>query len=188
MEKYFGALTLTLLLALVLIRVRLMRRKGIKAIHFGNIDKKDFLIPPFALFYFYIVSAAAFDWPTVARRRFFESWLASWAGVCCCLAGLILLFLSLVSFGKSFRIGIDRDSPDKLVTTEVFAVSRNPVYVAFWFVLLGQFLLFSNFIPLVYLAAATWLFHRQVLREEDFMRRHYGQEYSDYCHRVRRYL
>jgi protein-S-isoprenylcysteine O-methyltransferase Ste14 len=188
MEQYFGALTLTLLLAMVLIRVRLMRRKGIQAVHFGNIDKADFLIPPFALFYFYIVFAAAFNWPTAARHRFFESGLASWAGVLCCVAGLILLFLSLVSFGKSFRIGIDQDSPNNLVTTGVFAVSRNPIYVAFWFVLLGQFLLFSNWIPLVYLAAATWLFHRQVLREEDFMRRHYGQEYSDYCLRVRRYL
>jgi protein-S-isoprenylcysteine O-methyltransferase Ste14 len=188
MEKYFGPLTLALLLAMVLTRVCFLRRKGIQAIHFGNIDKRDFLIPPFALFYFYIVFAAAFDWPTVAKRGFFESELASWAGVLCCLVGLILLFLSLVSFGKSFRIGIDQDRPDNLVTTGVFAVTRNPIYVAFWFVLLGQFLLFSNLIPLVYLAAATWLFHRQVLREEDFMRRHYGQEYSDYCRRVRRYL
>jgi protein-S-isoprenylcysteine O-methyltransferase Ste14 len=188
MEKYFGALTLVLLLAMVLIRARLMKRQGIQAMHFGKIDKKDFLIPPFALFYFYTVFAAAFDWPTVARHRFFESELTAWAGVLCCLAGLILLFLSLVSFGKSFRVGIDQDRPDKLVTTGVFAVSRNPIYVAFWFVLLGQFLLFSNLIPLVYLAVATGLFHRQVLREEDFMRRHYGPEYSDYCRRVRRYL
>lgn len=188
MEKYFGSLTLALVLAMVLIRVRLMRREGVQAMHFGNIDKKDFLIPPFALFYFYIVFAAAFDWPTVARYRLFESGLASWAGVLCCLAGLILLFLSLVSFGKSFRIGIDLDRPDKLVTTGVFALSRNPIYVAFWLVLLGQFLLFSNLIPLIYLAAATWLFHRQVIREEVFMQRHYGQEYSDYCRRVRRYL
>lgn len=188
MEKYFGALSLTLLLAAVLIRVRLMRRKGIQAMHFGNIDKTDFLIPPFALFYFYIVFAAAFDWPTVARHPFFQSGLASWAGVLCCFAGLVLLFLSLVSFGKSFRIGIDQDSPDKLVTTGAFGFSRNPMYVAFWFVLLGQFLLFSNLTPLVYLAAATWLFHRQVLREEDSMRRRYGREYSGYCDRVRRYL
>jgi protein-S-isoprenylcysteine O-methyltransferase Ste14 len=188
MEKYFGALTLALLLTMVVIRVRLMKRKGIQAMHFGKIDKRDFLIPPFALSYFYIVFAAAFDWPTVTRHRLFESELNVWAGVLCCLTGLILLFLSLASFGKSFRVGIDQDHPDKLVTTGVFAVSRNPIYVAFWFVLLGQFLLFSNLIPLVYLAAATWLFHRQVLREEDFMRRHYGQEYSDYCHRVRRYL
>ncbi len=188
MEKFFGALTLALLLTMVLIRVRLMKRTGIQSIHFGNIDKRDFLIPPFALFYLYIVFAAAFGWPSMARHRFFESGAASWAGVLCCLVGLILLFLSLVSFGRSFRIGIDQDRPDKLVTTGVFAVSRNPIYVAFWFVLLGQFLLLPNLIPLVYLAAATWLFHRQVLREEDFMRRHYGQEYSDYRRRVRRYL
>ena len=179
MEKYFGAVALALLLAMVLIRVRLMRRAGIQAMHFGRIDKNDFLIPPFALFYFYIVFAAAFDWPTVARHRFFESGLSSWAGVLCCLAGLILLFLSLVSFGRSFRIGIDQDRPGRLVTTGVFAVSRNPIYVAFWLVLLGQFILFSNLIPLLYLVAATWLFHRQVLREEGFMRRHYGQEYSE---------
>jgi protein-S-isoprenylcysteine O-methyltransferase Ste14 len=187
-EKYLGALTLVLLLAMVLIRVRLMKRKGIQAMHFGKLDKKDFLIPPFALFYLYIVFAAAFDWPTTARHRLFESELTAWAGVLCCLTGLILLFLSLVSFGKSFRVGIDQDRPSVLMTTGVFAVTRNPIYVAFWFVLLGQFLLFSNLIPLVCLAAGTWLLHRQVLREEEFMRRHYGQEYSDYCRRVRRYL
>jgi len=188
MEKYFGALTITLLLAMVLIRVRSMRRKGIRAVHFGSIDKSDFLIPPFALFYFYTVFAVEFGWPTVARHRLFESVLASWGGMLSCLVGLILLFLSLMSFGRSFRIGIDQDSADKLVTTGVFAISRNPLYVAFWCVLLGQFLLFPNLILLIYLIAATWLFHRQVLREEDFMQRHYGQEYSEYCRRVRRYL
>ena len=188
MEKYFGAWALALLLSMVLIRVRLMRRKGLQAVHFGNIDKTDFLIPPFALFYIYVVFAAAFDWPTVARHRLFVSGVASWAGMICCLGGLILLFLSLISFGRSFRIGIDQDSPDRLVTTGVFAISRNPLYAAFWCVLLGQFLLFPNPILLIYLAAAMWLFHRQVLREEQFMQRHYGQEYSEYCRRVRRYL
>ncbi|MDR0305399.1 MAG: hypothetical protein LBI42_01030 [Chitinispirillales bacterium] len=30
--------------------------------------------------------------------------------------------------------------------------------------------------------------HRQVLREEKFLRKHYGEEYENYCRRVRRYL
>jgi protein-S-isoprenylcysteine O-methyltransferase Ste14 len=72
-------------------------------------------------------------------------------GVILCLAGLFLLFLSLVSFGKSFRVGIDQNRPDTLVTTGIFAFSRNPIYVAFEFVLLGQFLMFSNWILLVYM-------------------------------------
>jgi hypothetical protein len=68
MERYVGALTIVLLLGMVLIRVRLMRGKGIQAMHFGNIDKKDFLIPPFALFYVYTVFAAAFDLPLAGRN------------------------------------------------------------------------------------------------------------------------
>ena len=188
MPRYFGALTLVLLLGMVLTRALLMRRGGTKAIHFGEIDKTDFLIPPFALFYFYIVFAAAFDFPTVSRQEFFHSATISWAGALLCMAGLFLLFLSLVSFGKSFRVGIDQTDPDKLVTTGIFAFSRNPIYVAFGFVLLGQFLLFSNWILLVYMVAAIWLFHRQILREEEYLSGHYGQPYSEYCDRVRRYL
>jgi protein-S-isoprenylcysteine O-methyltransferase Ste14 len=98
------------------------------------------------------------------------------------------LFLSLVSFGKSFRVGIDQHHSDELVTTGIFAYSRNPIYVALGFVLLGQFLVFSNWILLVYGVAAIWLFDRQVSREEDYLRNHYGQQYSEYCDRVRRYL
>jgi protein-S-isoprenylcysteine O-methyltransferase Ste14 len=188
MPRYFGALTIVLLLGMVLIRALLMKRNGIKAIHFGEIDKKDFLIPPFALFYFYIVFAAAFNFPTVSRQEFFYSGTASWVGVLLCLVGLFLLFLSLVSFGKSFRVGIDQVHPEELVTTGIFAFSRNPIYVAFGLVLLGQFLVFSNWILLVYMVAAIWLFHRQILREEEYLRSHYGQPYSEYCGRVRRYL
>ena len=28
--------------------------------------------------------------------------------------------------------------------------------------------------------AATWLFHRQVLREEDYLKQRYGDEYANY--------
>jgi protein-S-isoprenylcysteine O-methyltransferase Ste14 len=55
-------------------------------------------------------------------------------------------------------------------------------------VLAGEFLVFTNWVTLAYLLAGTWLFHRQVLREEEFMRRQYGEEYQTYCRRVRRYL
>jgi protein-S-isoprenylcysteine O-methyltransferase Ste14 len=187
-QRYVGPLTIVLLLGFVLTRVLLLKRQGVKAMKFGGIDKKDFLILPFALFYFYLVFASAFALPAPSNQQFFDSAAVFWLGTIFCLAGLLLLFLSLVSFGKSFRVGIDQDRPDRLVTTGVFAFSRNPIYVAFAFVLLGQFLLFSNWILLLYLLAATWLFHRQVRREEEFMSAHYDQQYSEYCRRVRRYL
>jgi protein-S-isoprenylcysteine O-methyltransferase Ste14 len=74
------------------------------------------------------------------------------------------------------------------MTAGAFAFSRNPIYVAFAFNLIGQFLIFPNWMLLVYLGAGTWLFHRQILREEGFMKQHYGQQYAEYCRRVRRYL
>src|SRR5262252_2365541 len=97
MQHYIGALTILLLLCIVWGWVLLLRRRGIEAMHFGKIDKRDFLIPPFALSYFYLVFAGAFNWPTVTSERFFESGLVSWVGALCCLGGLIVLFLSVVS-------------------------------------------------------------------------------------------
>jgi protein-S-isoprenylcysteine O-methyltransferase Ste14 len=188
MRQYFAALTLVLLIGMVLTRVFLMKRRGINAMHFGRIDKKDFLIPPFAAFYFYVVFASAFGFPAVSEQEFFHSEIISWVGVAFCLAGLMLVLWSLISFGRSFRVGIDTDHPDQLVTAGIFRYSRNPIYVAFAFALIGEFLIFANWILLAYLVAATWLFHRQVLREEEYLRTRYGQEYADYCSRVRRYL
>jgi protein-S-isoprenylcysteine O-methyltransferase Ste14 len=188
MAGILAALTLLLIVALVGARVLMLRGRGVEAMAFGRIDKKDFLIPPFALFYFYLVFAAAFHLPSVSRQAFFTFAAASWIGVGLCLAGGVLLLLSLMSFGRSFRVGIDPQHPDRLVTRGIFTVTRNPIYVAFALVLLGEFLTFPNWILLLYLVAASGLFHRQVLREEEFLRQHYGPEYADYCRRVRRYL
>jgi protein-S-isoprenylcysteine O-methyltransferase Ste14 len=188
MAQKLAALTVVLLIGTVFGRVLLLRKTGTQAMHFGNLDKTDFLIPPLALFYFYTVFAAAFGWPLVSSQRLFASTILARFGLAVCLVGVLILLLSLVSFGKSFRVGIDVDQPGQLVTTGIFAVSRNPIYVGFFLFLLGQLLVFPNWVPLAYLGGATWLVHRQALREEDFMRQRYGQEYVEYCSHVRRYV
>jgi protein-S-isoprenylcysteine O-methyltransferase Ste14 len=188
MPKYFAALTIVLLIGTVIARARMLKKKGIEAMNFGKLDRTDFLIPPFAFFYFFLIFAHTFNLPTISRQELFQSDLISWIGVFFCLAGFIFLVLSLISFGNSFRVGIDTEHPDKLIKTGIFTLSRNPIYVGFAIILIGQFLIFPNWILLVYLGAAVWLFHRQVLREEEFLKKHHGQEYIDYCKRVRRYL
>jgi protein-S-isoprenylcysteine O-methyltransferase Ste14 len=188
MPRYLAALAIVLLLGTVLGRVAMLRRTGTRAMHFGNIDKTDFLIPPVMLFFFYTVFAAAFGWPLVSSRRFFHSEATAWVGAALCLAGVAILLASIVSFGRSFRVGIDVDQPGSLVTGGIFAISRNPIYVGFFVFLVGQFLVFPYWIPLAYLIGGSLLFHRQVLREEEFMRQQYGQEFAEYCRRVRRYV
>jgi protein-S-isoprenylcysteine O-methyltransferase Ste14 len=188
MPGYLAALTLAFVFVMVVARVLWLRRSGIRTMHFGQLDKTDFLIPPFALFYFYTIFAAAFGLPHVGGPPLFNSQATAWIGVFCCFAGVLVMALSLVAFGRSFRVGIDVEHPDRLITSGIFAHSRNPIYVAFGLVLLGEFLVFPNWVTLIYLVAGIWLFHRQVLREEAFLRQHYGQEYIAYCQRVRRYI
>jgi protein-S-isoprenylcysteine O-methyltransferase Ste14 len=186
--NYLAALAIVLLLGMVLTRVFLLKRQGIQAMKFGSTDKTDFLIPPFAFLYFYVLVAAAFGWPNLTTPPFFHSNAAAWAGVLLCFAGLSTLLWSLISFRRSFRIGIDTDRPDELVVDGVFALSRNPIYVAFGMVLAGEFLISPHWITLIYLVAAIGLFHRQVLREEEYLKARYGGAYEEYCRHVRRYL
>src|ERR1700691_1283068 len=130
MPAYLGALAVVLLLGMVLSRVFLLRRLGIVAMKFGEIDKTDFLIPPVMLFYFYLVFAHAFGWPSVATRQLLHSAPIAWAGVLVGAAGLLLVLRSLMSFKQSFRVGIDTEKPDALITSGIFAFSRNPIYAA----------------------------------------------------------
>lgn len=188
MQKYFGALTILLLFGLVFVRVLMLKKRGIKAMHFGQANKSDLLILPFALFYFYTLFAHAFGFRSPGGPEFFQSAIVAWAGVFSCIAGLILLYWGIVSFGNAFRVGIDEDLPDKLVTTGIFEVTRNPIYLAFALALLGEFLISPNWVSLIFLVAGTVLCHRQVLREERFLRNYYGMVYEDYCGRVPRYL
>ena len=111
MPKVFAALTMALLIVMVVARTLQMKRQGISAMQFGKIDRTDFLIPPFAFFYFYLILAHAFAWPTLSSQEFFQSEILPWMGALCCLAGLLLFFWSLLSFGQSFRVGIDEDHP-----------------------------------------------------------------------------
>lgn len=186
--RYLAVLALCLLPLIVLARVLVMKRRGIQAMKFAGADKRDFLILPFALFYFCVAVAAASGSRAVNSQEIFHAPGLAWIGVALCFAGLLVLVWSIISFGRSFRVGIDVENPNKLVTTGVFAFSRNPIYVAFAFVLCGEFLVFQNLIFLIYIVAGFWLFHRQVLLEEEYLTAHYGQEYIDYRKRVRRYL
>ncbi len=186
--KFFALFTMPVLVGMVIVRVRLLKNQGIKAMNFGKTDKTDFLIPPFVLYYFYLIVARAFNLPFVNGQEIIHINFLPWIGVLLLVSGIILMAFTLVSFGKSFRVGIDEDHPDKLITTGVFAYTRNPIYVAFISVFAGQFLIFPSSIMLAYLIGAGWLINRQILREEDFLKAHYGKEFIEYCGRVRRYV
>lgn len=188
MQAYFGLIIFFLLIILVIIRTLSLKKQGIEAMEFGKKDKKDFLILPFALFYFYLIIANAFNFPTIKGQELFQSEPISWIGVLTCLLALIFFLWTLISFKKSFRVGLVENTPQGLITTGAFAISRNPIYVSFAMLLVGQFLIYTSWILLIYIFIAIITFHRQVLKEEKFLKEQYTKEFDAYCKMVRRYL
>ena len=184
---YVVIATFALLICFVLIRSRQMKKLGMVAFHFGAMDKKDFIIPPFVLLYLYLIVANTFNLPRFGSVMS-DSIVAAFVGVALCVLALVLFLWGIISFGKSFRVGIDEDKPGGLVSTGAFAISRNPLYLAFFMVLLGVFLIFPTWVFLVYFLAALWLIDRQVCLEENSLRKTYGKAYDDYCAKVRRYI
>ena len=175
---------------LVACRAGMLRKRGIRAIVFGKTDKSDFLLVfVVALFVYPAIAAQAGlpMWPPLVRH-FWEAAAPGWAGLAVCAVALAGFAATIVSFGRSFRVGIDEERPDKLVTTGMFAISRNPLYLFFILLFVGLFLVHSNIVATAAAIIFTLAMHRQILREETFLKEHYGAEYEDYCAKVRRYL
>jgi protein-S-isoprenylcysteine O-methyltransferase Ste14 len=188
--KYIHIFELPVLIIMVLVRVMMLNRHGIKAIVFGVTDKTDYIIIPIVLFFFYGIFSMVFDlpFPIILKNYYWELSILHLCGAVICTISLIWFGITLKVFGESFRVGIDEYTKDKLITNGTFSISRNPIYLAFISFFLGVFMAHSNIITSVFLILVIITIHRQILREEKFLKGHYGNEYFKYCKKVRRYI
>jgi len=190
MIKYIPILELPLLIIMVLIRSAMLRRRGIKAIVFGVTDKTDYFLVPVILLFFYALLSTfiSLPFPKVLIKSFFEMNVLFIISIAVCAISLLWFGITLKVFGKSFRVGIDENTSDNLITSGTFAISRNPIYLGFITFFIGIFIAYSNITTLIFLMFLIIMMHRQIIREEVFLKAHYGNEYEEYCKKVRRYL
>lgn len=111
-------------------------------------------------------TAAAVGWPLVAGGVALGTWAVESAS----------------------RAGVTVDRTDGLVREGAYAVSRNPMYVAWSFGLVGVAALTRSAWLLLGAVAAATAVHREVLREEAALGRAFGDEYRAYRAAARRYL
>lgn len=83
---------------------------------------------------------------------------------------------------------VDTVSPDQLVTAGPYRYSRNPMYVGWTALYVGIVLVADVAWPLVLLPVVALLTHRTVRREERRLAERFGEDFSAYRDRVRRYL
>lgn len=122
------------------------------------------------------------DWSLPAA----ECWPIT--GVLLMTAGLQVLIGSQANLGVSWRIGIDERARPGLVTTGVYALVRNPIFVGLWLLLLGFLAAVPTWISLIQLFGASIGIHRQVRAEESWLLATYGAEYRAYASRVGRFV
>lgn len=109
-------------------------------------------------------------------------------GVAALFGGVVLIVRAQLDLGASWRVGIDESAKPWLVKHGLYAFSRNPIYVGMLTALMGFALLVPTPISFVALVGSTIGIRRQVLGEEAYLRRVYGDDYLAYAGRVGRFL
>jgi protein-S-isoprenylcysteine O-methyltransferase Ste14 len=105
------------------------------------------------------------------------------------VVGVTSAFMSQLTLGRSWRIGVDASERTELVTRGAFAIVRNPVFSALFLTSISLALLCST--PLALIACAVQLLSLELqVRgvEEPHLARVHGAAYQDYAARVGRFV
>lgn len=107
------------------------------------------------------------------------------------LASIALFFLTIVFIQWRMNLALKAqrfDEPRHLVSTGLFAVSRNPMYVCF-LLPLSAWALWSPLAAVVAVIAYVVAMNILVIRQEEAaLRETFGAEYEDYASRVPRWI
>ena len=192
-----GAVQLGVILALagaLALKILAQSRRGVRAVVIGRAGDgvlarlEPFLVLGLFLWFATVALHGAGVAVPFFEPRLFRPHAAAFAGAALALAGLGLLLASFVHMGRSWRIGIDPESREQLVTTGVFGISRNPIYVAIDLLAVSAFAMSGSLYFLLSGLAVMAGIHVQILREERFLATAFGAEYAAYRRRVHRYL
>ena len=195
---YYQVITLIIFLLVFFGRTIWLRRKGTKVFVLGS-GKKGFtalLEKSFLVFFpIWLIEIGIHSLqlniqflPLVLVKLIFKNQIIQFAGAAVIFVGLIVFCLALISFNSSWRVGIDTVSPGGLITTGVFSVTRNPIFLSMDLYFLGTFLIYSNLFFLMWFVFIALGFPFQIRQEETFLLERYGENYRKYMAQVNRYI
>ena len=111
------------------------------------------------------------------------------AGALIAAAGLALSFAGIAAVIRHRTTIVPHRPVATLLTSGAYRLSRNPMYTGLAIAYLGLALLFGSWWPLMIWPLVIVIVHQLVIRpEEEYLTRRFGQNYTDYQSRVRRWL
>jgi protein-S-isoprenylcysteine O-methyltransferase Ste14 len=103
--------------------------------------------------------------------------------------GFLLGMLSFYEFMKARTTLNPHGSVRNIVSGGIYRFTRNPIYLGFVFMLSGFPLTFGNVWGIALAPAFVWLTNRLVIQhEEAYLEKKFGEGYTGYKSRVRRWL
>ena len=127
------------------------------------------------------LASIAFGWGWMpAGARFTGFWIA--------LLGDGIFLAAVLCMKDSWRAGIPKKDKTAIVTTGIYAFSRNPAFLGFDFMYIGVLLMYCNWLTIPLTLFAVVMLHFQILQEEPYLTATFGAEYLSYKKRVFRYL
>lgn len=106
-------------------------------------------------------------------------------------SGVLIALLGVLAFRRASTT-VDPRYPDKareVVVTGVYRWTRNPMYLGMLLVLIAWSVYLSTLLTFVVLPAfILYVMRFQIIPEERAMRANFAESYTEYCHRVRRWL
>ncbi len=105
--------------------------------------------------------------------------------------GALVVALGIVRFArlKTTVNPVKLDESKRLATTGIYRLSRNPMYLGLAIMLVGWGIHLGSVANILLIVAfVAYMTQFQIKPEEAALRRLFGQEYEDYCSRVRRWL
>ncbi len=195
---YFQIITLIIFLLIFFSRSIWLARKGTVVFRLGSgkqglsafLEKSFLIFFPLWLFEIFIHSLHI-DLqflPSIMVDPIISNQFVRLAGAVIICIGILVFSLALMSFKSSWRVGIDTVAPGGLITTGIFSLSRNPIFLSMNLYFLGTFLIYSNPFFLLSFVCMVFGFHFQIRHEETFLLQEYGKSYSKYMTQVRRYI
>ncbi len=104
------------------------------------------------------------------------------------ILGDILFLISIITMKNSWRAGIPSEDKTELIYKGIYKISRNPAFLGFDLMYISICLLYCNLFTIIFSLFAIIMLHFQILQEEKYLEKTFGEEYLSYKNKVYRYL
>lgn len=159
--------------------------------HFANGDRASFLgrVPPVAWCFAFLLGGWGLDRLVPLPIPFPSFAWQLWPALVLFAAAALFAGSAIRLFAAKQTSLLPFSQASALINTGPFRISRNPLYVALVATLFAFGLLLASFWLLIFAALLAFTLDRFVIRsEESALLKAFGDQYSAYARRVRRWL